>query len=36
MDKVDVARVVALDEEYQTIRQTLGISPYVSAKRAFT
>ena len=33
MTNVDVALVVALDEEYQTIRRTLGISPKESAER---
>ena len=33
MEQVDVALIVALDEEYQTIRRTIGITPSESADR---
>lgn len=33
MEEVDIALIVALDEEYQTIRRTVGISPIKSIDR---
>lgn len=33
MEQVDIALVVALDEEYQTFRRTLGLDPQRSAER---